>query len=113
MDLTTIIGLVAGLGIVGVVMIMDGGSPAELFAHPSALLLTIVAHWQHRRSPSAENPDGDTQMVMIAFMGNKTKMEPERRSTIFHEWQTKPAARGYWLLKKRARKYPMSFSAKG
>lgn len=41
MDLTTIIGLILGVAIVGVVMIMDGGSPAELFAHPSALLLTI------------------------------------------------------------------------
>lgn len=41
MDLMTIIGLVMGLSIVGVVMIMDGGSPAELFAHPSALILTI------------------------------------------------------------------------
>jgi chemotaxis protein MotA len=33
--------LVVGLVIVAVVMIMDGGSPAELFAHPSAILLTI------------------------------------------------------------------------
>jgi chemotaxis protein MotA len=41
MDLTTIIGLVIGFAIVAVVMIMDGGSPAELFAHPSAIMLTI------------------------------------------------------------------------
>ncbi len=39
MDIATIGGLVAGLLIVGIVMIMDGGSPAELFAHPSAILL--------------------------------------------------------------------------
>jgi chemotaxis protein MotA len=39
MDLATLIGLIAALGIVGVVMIMDGGTPAELFSHPSALLL--------------------------------------------------------------------------
>ncbi len=41
MDLSTIIGLALGLVVVVVVMILDGGSPAELFAHPSALILTI------------------------------------------------------------------------
>lgn len=41
MDLATIIGLVAGLTTITVVLIMDGGSPAELFAHPSAILLII------------------------------------------------------------------------
>jgi len=41
MDLATLIGLVGGLSIVVVVMVLDGGSPAELFAHPSALILTI------------------------------------------------------------------------
>lgn len=41
MDLATIIGLAGGLVIIGIVMIMDGGSPAELFAHPSAILLII------------------------------------------------------------------------
>lgn len=39
MDIATIGGLVAGLLIVGIVMILDGGTPAELFAHPSAILL--------------------------------------------------------------------------
>ncbi len=41
MDLATIIGLVLGIVVVIVVMIMDGGSPAELFAHPSAVILTV------------------------------------------------------------------------
>ncbi len=39
MDLATALGLGIGLVIVMVVMIMDGGSPMELFAHPSAILL--------------------------------------------------------------------------
>ena len=39
MDLASVIGLVVGLVIVVVVMILDGGSPAELFATPSAILL--------------------------------------------------------------------------
>lgn len=41
MDLTSIIGLIAALGTVVVVMILDGGSPAELFAAPAAILLII------------------------------------------------------------------------
>ena len=41
MDLATVIGLVGALVVVVIVMILDGGSPAELFAHPSAIILTI------------------------------------------------------------------------
>jgi chemotaxis protein MotA len=41
MDIATIAGLIAGLATIGVVLIMDGGSPAELFAHPSAVILII------------------------------------------------------------------------
>ena len=39
MDLATIVGLIAGIGTVVVVMIIDGGSPAELFAAPGSILL--------------------------------------------------------------------------
>jgi chemotaxis protein MotA len=39
MDLASIIGLVGGAAIVVIVMILDGGSPAELFAVPQAILL--------------------------------------------------------------------------
>ncbi len=42
MDLATIIGLIGAIVVVIVVMIMDGGTPAELFAHPSAILITAV-----------------------------------------------------------------------
>jgi len=41
MDLATIIGLISAVTILVVVLIMDGGTPAELFAHPSAILLTF------------------------------------------------------------------------
>jgi chemotaxis protein MotA len=42
MDLATIIGLVAGAGTIVVVMILDGGSPAELFSVPQAILLIVA-----------------------------------------------------------------------
>lgn len=41
MDLTSVGGLVLTVIIIVVVMILDGGNPAELFAHPSAILLTM------------------------------------------------------------------------
>jgi chemotaxis protein MotA len=42
MDLGTIIGLVAGVVTIAVVMILDGGSPAELFSVPQAILLIVM-----------------------------------------------------------------------
>ena len=41
MDFTTIGGLAAALAIIVGAMIMDGGNPAELFVHPSAIMLTM------------------------------------------------------------------------
>jgi chemotaxis protein MotA len=41
MDLSTIIGLVGSIVIVVLVLILDGGSPMELFATPQAILLTL------------------------------------------------------------------------
>ncbi len=42
MDLATIIGLIGTLVIVVVVLIMDGGTPAELFSHPSSIMITLL-----------------------------------------------------------------------
>ncbi len=41
MDLATIIGVGLSVVVVVVVMILDGGNPVELLAHPSAILLTL------------------------------------------------------------------------
>jgi len=42
MDLATILGLVISLVTIMVVMILDGGSPAELFSVPQAILLIVA-----------------------------------------------------------------------
>lgn len=42
MDLSTILGIVGSLIIIVVVMILDGGSPAELFEMPQAIVLTVA-----------------------------------------------------------------------
>lgn len=41
MDLATIGGLIAALLVISVVMVMDGGSPLDLFTHPAAILLIV------------------------------------------------------------------------
>lgn len=41
MDLATVVGLIGTIVIIGVVMIMDGGSPAELFHHSAPIILTM------------------------------------------------------------------------
>jgi chemotaxis protein MotA len=41
MDLATILGLIVGIVVIVIVMILDGGSPLELFAHPAAILLIV------------------------------------------------------------------------
>ena len=42
MDLSTVLGLVIGFGVVVVVLILDGGTPGELFAVPQAILLIFA-----------------------------------------------------------------------
>lgn len=41
MDIATILGLVLAFALITVVMVLDGGSPAELFSAPQAILLTM------------------------------------------------------------------------
>ncbi|NPV84693.1 MAG: motility protein A [Anaerolineae bacterium] len=41
MDIATVGGLILAVVVVVTVLILDGGSPAELIAHPSAILLTL------------------------------------------------------------------------
>ena len=39
MDIATIVGIIVAITAIMVTMVMDGGSPGELFAHPSAIIL--------------------------------------------------------------------------
>lgn len=41
MDFATLVGIVGALIVICIVMALDGGSPMDLFSHPSALLLII------------------------------------------------------------------------
>jgi len=72
MDLTTIIGLVLGFAIIIVVLLVEGGSPAELVSHPQAILLTvggafIAAMISYPLKIVMKFP----KWLMIAFLGGK------------------------------------------
>lgn len=41
MDLATILGLVLAIAVIAFTLILDGGSPGELFHHPQAILITV------------------------------------------------------------------------
>jgi chemotaxis protein MotA len=73
MDLATLIGLLLSVVIVAVVMIMDGGSPAELFAHPQVILLTVGgAITASMVSYSLKVVLAVPKLIMVAFLGGKT-----------------------------------------
>lgn len=72
MDLATIIGFIAATAVVVMVLIMDGGSPAELFAHPSAILLCLGGSFMATMiGYSLKTVVKIPKMIMLAFMGKK------------------------------------------
>lgn len=72
MDLGTLIGLLLSLAVIVVVMILDGGTPAELFAHPSAIILTLGGSFL---ATSISTPLSTTlsfpKLLALAFQGDK------------------------------------------
>jgi chemotaxis protein MotA len=112
MDLTTIIGLVAGLVIVAVVMIMDGGSPAELFAHPSAILLTVFgAIAATVISFPLKNVTALPKWFMMAFMS--PKHDHETAITTLTKMADKARREGLLTLEEESKKLTDEFLRKG
>ncbi len=72
MDLGTLIGLLLSLVVITIVMIMDGGSPAELFLHPQAILLTLGGSFM---ATAISTPLPVTlalpKLIGLAFKGDK------------------------------------------
>ncbi len=73
MDLGTVLGLVLSLIVITIVMILDGGSPAELFLHPQAILLTLGGSFLATAisiplSVALSLP----KLIALAFKGDKT-----------------------------------------
>ena len=114
MDLATIIGLIGGLAIVFVVMIVDGGSPAELFAQPQALLLTIGgALLATIISYPMKSLGLIPKWLMLAIMGKKEKESPIETIELLTKLADKARREGLLALEEESKKIPNEFLHKG
>jgi chemotaxis protein MotA len=112
MDLATILGLVLGFVIIGVAMVMDGGSPAELFAHPQAILLTVGgALTATMVSYSMKSLSSIPKWFMLAFMNKK----PDFKTAIelLSKMADKARREGLLSLEEESKKLTDPFLKKG
>lgn len=112
MDLATIIGLLLGLVIVTVVMIMDGGSPAELFRHPQAILLTVGgALTASVVSYSFKTVTTLPKIILVAVFGSK--IEPLSAIDLLTRMADKARREGLLALEEESKKIDDAFLRKG
>ena len=112
MDITSIGGLIAAFILVAVVMVLDGGSPVELFAHPQAILLTmggaVVA-------AAIAMPMKDVisipKFFMKAFLGDK--IEPHHSIEMLTRMADKARREGLLSLEDEAKKLNDEFLRRG
>ena len=112
MDLGTVLGLVfAGL-VITVVMVLDGGSPMELFAHPQTILLTlggsiIAASISASLSTLRTLP----KLIMQAVRGSEHK--PEEAIEILVKMADKARREGLLALENETQAVNDPFLSKG
>ncbi|HEX7555663.1 MAG TPA: hypothetical protein VF338_03485, partial [Leptolinea sp.] len=112
MDLATVMGIGLSLVIVILVMILDGGSPLELLAHPSAILLTMVGSMV---ASIATMPfDGVVKIpkyIAKAFLSKKVNV-PEIINTLA-TMADKARREGLLALEEESKKIPDPFLRQG
>ncbi len=114
MDLATIIGLIGGFAVIVIAMIIDGGSPAELFAQPQALLLTIGgALLATVISYPMKSLGLIPKWLMLAIMGSKEKDSPAETIEILSKLADKARREGLLALEEESKKIPNEFLKKG
>jgi chemotaxis protein MotA len=112
MDLATILGLVLAFAIITVVMVMDGGSPAELFAHPQAILLTIGGAFVATLvSYPMKSLGSIPKWFTLAIKGQK--IDSESTIDILAKMADKARREGLLALEDEAKKIPDEFLKKG
>jgi chemotaxis protein MotA len=111
MDLTTIIGLVLGIGVIMTVMILDGGSPAELL-HLAPILLTVggAVAASIIQFPLSEIK-GLPKWFMLPFIS--PKVEPEHAIESITKMADKARREGLLALEEESKKVDDPFLRKG
>jgi chemotaxis protein MotA len=111
-DLSTIIGFILGMSIIVVVLVLDGGSPAELFAHPAAILLifggSIAAITISFPLKSVKNLP---KLIMIAI--KEKKVDEEGMLEIMVKMADKARREGLLALEEESKKIDEPFLKKG
>lgn len=112
MDLTTIVGLIAGLVVIVLVMIMDGGSPLELFAHPSAIFLIFGGSLAATTiTTSLDTVKSLPKFIMIAMRSQHYDVESAIEMLV--QMADKARRQGLLALEEDGKKVTDSFMRKG
>ncbi len=112
MDITTIAGVIVALVLVALVMVIDGGSPAELFIAPQAILLTMGgAVIASIISMPLKDVMGIPKFFMKAFMGGK--IEPHHSIEMLTRMADKARREGLLSLEDESKKLGDPFLQKG
>lgn len=112
MDLSTLLGLVIGFGTVVVVLILDGGSPGELFTVPQAILLIFSG------SLSATAISMGTKVFMtlpklVAETMKQHKHDPSEAIELLTKMADKARREGLLALEEESKKIKDPFLQKG
>ncbi len=112
MDLATLIGMVLGFAIVSVVMILEGGSPVELFTHPSPIILTVggavaATMMSFPLKVTIRMP----KLIMVALMGQVP--EPAEAIEVLSRMADKARREGLLALEEEAKQLEDPFLRKG
>lgn len=113
MDLATIIGLVGALVIVTLTMIIDGGSPLELFGAPQALLLTFGgALIAAAVAQPMKNLTQIPKWFMVAFF-DRNKFDTEGTINILASMADKARREGLLALEEESKNVESDFLKRG
>jgi len=113
MDLTTIIGIVAALIIISIVMIVDGGSPAELFAAPQTILLTIGGAFMAALVSQPMSSLGNIPKWFMAAFFNRNKFEVTETIGMLSSMADKARREGLLALEEESKKIENDFLKRG
>ncbi len=113
MDLATIIGLVAAIIIIAVVMILDGGSPAELFAHPQAIMLTVAGAFMAGVISLPMSALSSIPKWFMAAFFNRNKFEAAETIDLLASMADKARREGLLALEEESKRIENDFLKRG
>lgn len=112
MDLSTLLGLVIGFALIIVVLILDGGAPAELFSVPQAILL-IFGGSMAATAISSSQKVFSSLPKLVAETFKQKKANPEEAIELLTRMADKARREGLLALEEESKKIKDPFLQKG